>query len=386
MHRYDRYVLSQYLLFFGFFALILVTVFWINRAVGLFDQLIGDGQSAMVFLEFTALILPTLIRTVMPISVFGAVAYVTNRLSRESEMTVMQAVGSSSWRLARPAFALGLVAALMMAILTNVLRPASLAQLDLREAEVAQNVTARLLKEGSFMHPDENVTFYIRQIDPDGTLRDLYLSDRRDPAREVIYNSAEAYLVRSGDRASLVMVDGIAQQLNRNTRTMSVTQFADFSYDISSMMSGSDGSGTNLRALPTLDLIFRADDYIGTDGITEGRLVEELHQRFAWATICLAVAMVAYSTLTLGSYSRFGLWPQALGGFVFLIMLEVLRGAVSSPVLKNADLWPLLYVPTLIGLALSGVFMTLAGRPVRILLAGIGLARLPEEAADAGAT
>jgi hypothetical protein len=32
---------------------VLVAVYWVNRAVGLFDQLIGDGQSALVFLEFS---------------------------------------------------------------------------------------------------------------------------------------------------------------------------------------------------------------------------------------------------------------------------------------------------------------------------------------------
>ncbi|MEO6300594.1 MAG: LPS export ABC transporter permease LptF, partial [Paracoccaceae bacterium] len=47
MTRFDRYLLSQLLTMFGFFALVLVGVYWINRAVGLFDQLIGDGQSAL---------------------------------------------------------------------------------------------------------------------------------------------------------------------------------------------------------------------------------------------------------------------------------------------------------------------------------------------------
>ena len=96
MSRYDRYVLSQYLLFFGFFALILVAVFWINRAVVLFDRLIGDGQSAMVFLEFSALTLPNLIRMVLPMAAFAATVYVTNRLNSESELTVMQATGTGS--------------------------------------------------------------------------------------------------------------------------------------------------------------------------------------------------------------------------------------------------------------------------------------------------
>ena len=175
MSRYDRYVLSQYLLFFGFFALVLVAVFWINRAVVLFDRLIGDGQSAFVFLEFSALALPNLIRMVVPIAAFGAAVYLTNRLNGDSELTVMQATGSSPWRLARPALWFGLVTAGMMSVLTHFLLPASINQLALREAEVARNVTARLLTAGEFLHPTAGVTFYIRQIDNDGTLRDVFL-------------------------------------------------------------------------------------------------------------------------------------------------------------------------------------------------------------------
>ena len=38
MTRIDRYMLSQFLTQFGFFALVLVSVYWINRAVRLFEQ------------------------------------------------------------------------------------------------------------------------------------------------------------------------------------------------------------------------------------------------------------------------------------------------------------------------------------------------------------
>ena len=67
MVRFDRYMLSQLLMLFGFFSLILVMIYWINRAVGLFDRLIADGQSAWVFLELTSLSLPGIIRIVLPL-------------------------------------------------------------------------------------------------------------------------------------------------------------------------------------------------------------------------------------------------------------------------------------------------------------------------------
>ncbi|MDK3073057.1 LPS export ABC transporter permease LptF [Sedimentitalea sp. JM2-8] len=364
MSRYDRYVLSQYLVFFGFFALILVAVFWINRAVVLFDRLIGDGQSALVFFEFTALTLPNLIRMVLPMAAFGAAIYVTNRLRNESELTVMQATGSSPWRMARPALAFGLVTALMMSILTHVLLPAATSQLAQREAEVARNVTARLLSEGSFLHPANGVTFYIRQIDPDGTLNDVFLSDLRDPAQSVVYTGLKAFLVRDGDRANLVMIDGLAQRLDIATNTLSTTIFADFSYDISSLVNKRDDRSRNIRAIPTAELLRHRNTISMAEGFGLGQLTEELHLRFARALVCIAVTLIGFSTLMLGGFSRFGVWRQALLAFVLLIMLEILRGIVSEPVLNDPDLWLLIYLPTVVGLVLAMVFLQLAARPL----------------------
>ncbi|MEC7962824.1 MAG: LptF/LptG family permease, partial [Pseudomonadota bacterium] len=114
-------MLSQLMVLFGFFALVLVSIYWINQAVRLFDRLIGDGQSAFVFLEFTALTLPNVIRLVLPMAVFAGSVYVTNRLSNESELVVMQATGFSPWRLARPVVYYGLIIGVLMSVLTHML-------------------------------------------------------------------------------------------------------------------------------------------------------------------------------------------------------------------------------------------------------------------------
>lgn len=367
MSRYDRYVLSQFLLFFGFFALILVAVFWINRAVVLFDKLIGDGQSAFVFLEFTALTLPNLIRMVLPIAAFAAAVFVTNRLKNDSELTVMQATGSSPWRLARPVFVFGLIAAAMMSMLTHVLLPASIKQLAVREAEVARNVTARLLNEGSFLHPAAGVTFYISQIDADGTLNDVFLSDRRNPEQSVVYTGAKAFLVRDGDQSNLIMVDGLAQSLDEKTKTMSTTVFSDFSYDISSIIKKGKGGIRNIRAIPTLEMINSAPQVTEQDGYSAGQIADELHLRFARALICVAVTLIGYSALLLGSFSRFGVWRQAMLAFVVLVFLEVLRGLVADPVLENPDLWPLIYLPTVLGIIIASLFIQFSSRPLSVL-------------------
>ncbi len=364
MSRFDGYFLRQQLILFGFFTLVLVGVFWITRSVSLFDRVISGGQSAMVFLEFTALTLPTLIRTVMPMAVFAAAVYATNRLSRESELTVMLATGSSPWRLARAVFLFGLITGLMMAAISVFLRPASVDQLERRQAEVAGDVTAQLLNEGEFMHPAAGVTVYIGRIDLDGTLYEVFVSDRRDEDNPVSYSSKTAYLVNHGAGIHLVMVDGVALRLTQEGRMLSSTLFEDASYDISGMTNANRINKRSLEAIPTLELLQGRDAIIAAEEFREGELIDELHQRFSWIAICVAVAMAGYATLMLGSFSRFGLWPQIFGAFTILVLLEGVRGFVSPVVIDDPDLWILLYLPAILGILISCVFLLIAGRPL----------------------
>ncbi|SLN10058.1 putative permease YjgP/YjgQ family protein [Roseovarius litorisediminis] len=363
MTRFDRYMLSQLMVMFGFFALVLVSIFWINRAVRMFDKLIGDGQPAWIFLEFTALTLPAVISATLPIATFASSVFVTNRLSTESELTVMQATGYSPWRLIRPVFVYGVIIAAMMSLLTHVLVPASQSQLKLRRAEISQNITAKLLTEGEFLHPAPGITFYIRDITPEGELRNVFLSDRRNADVPVTYSSTQAYLVQEGDGTKLVMVAGLAQNLRRDGNRLFTTHFDDFSYDISSLITKGPTNLDNVQFATTPDLVLRPDEVMKRSGATYGNVMYELHSRFTQALICILAAMIGFATLLLGTYSRFGVWWQILTAFVLLVGIKMIEGAVAGPVLKNGTMWPLMYFPVLVGIITTIVLLFWSSRP-----------------------
>src|SRR6056297_3313506 len=81
--RFDRYVLSHLLRVFGFFALVLVGVYWVNRAVLLVEEYMAEGQSGGLLLQLTLLSLPSIMAIVLPIAAFVASAYATNRLAAD---------------------------------------------------------------------------------------------------------------------------------------------------------------------------------------------------------------------------------------------------------------------------------------------------------------
>ena len=356
-------MLSQLLVLFGFFALVLVALFWINRAVVLFDRLIGDGQSALVFLEFTALGLPRLITTVLPIAAFAAAVYVTNRMTGESELTVLQSTGSGPWRLARPVLIYGLCVACMMTVLSHFLVPLAQAQLTQREQEISQNVTARLLTEGTFLHPTENVTFYTRLIDEDGVLRDVFLSDRRNDAEGVIYTAAEAYLVRNGEGTTLIMVDGLAQRLENTDKRLATAKFRDFSFDISALVSSDSDENLTLANMTTPALLGDWDALARRLDETKGTIAEEVHARFAQPLFCVVAAMVGFATLMVGGFPRFGVWREIVIAFGLLIAIDGLRGVMVDPVREDAALWPLMYVPSGLGVLLVLAMLFQAANP-----------------------
>ncbi|WP_085791070.1 LPS export ABC transporter permease LptF [Roseivivax jejudonensis] len=358
-------MLSRFMMLFGFFALVLVSVYWVNRAVILFDRLIGDGHSAAIFLEFTALSLPNVIRLVLPMAAFAATTYVTNRLASDSELAVVQATGYSPWRLARPVLIFGVIVMAMMLVLSHVLVPASLKQLREREGDIAGSVSAQLLREGQFLHPSDDVTFFIREITQDGQLRDVFLSDRRQEGRAVTYTADTAYVLREDGAMNLVMLNGLAQTFVAADDRLSTTTFSDLTYDVSGLIDGGGSRRPRTYAMSTADLLLRTEEMADIADDSVGEVLEEAHGRFQQPLLAVVAAVMGYAALMLGGFSRFGLGRQIVLAIFLLVLVKLVESAVTAPVRSNGALWPLVYLPSVVGLGIAAVLLHLASRPFR---------------------
>lgn len=348
---------------FGFFSLVLVMVYWINNAVRLFDQLIADGQSAAVFLEFTALSLPSVIRIALPLAAFAASVYVTNRMTTESELVVVRATGFSAYRMIRPVFYFGLIVTTLMMILMHVLVPLSVSQLDERRAEIAQNVTARLLTEGQFIEPASGITVYIRDITPAGELRDVFLSDLRDADTHVTYTATQAYLVRNDNTAQLVMVDGLAQTLRTDTGRLFTTSFADFAYNISDLIAPPVAKTRQSRELMTWELLRPTDALTAETDRTPAQLLAEGHDRFAQSLLATIGALLGFATLLIGGFSRFGVWRQIVGAIFLIIIIKALEAIGLNAARSSPNLWAASYLSIIAGAVIIWGLLIIASHP-----------------------
>ncbi len=365
MSRFDRYVLSQLMMFFGFFALVLVSIYWVNSAVRLFDRLISDNQSVWVFLELTALTLPNVIRLMLPVAAFVATIYATQRFASESELVVMQATGFSPFRLARPVLVFGLIVALLLSVLAHVLVPMSRTRLNERNGEISQNVSSKFLTEGAFMHPAQNVTLFIRHIDQTGELGDFFLSDRRKAGSETIYTAKRAFLAKSDSGPKLVMLDGMAQAMAPDGR-LTVTRFGNFTYDMAALIAARGPRFPGLEERATPALLFPDDQLLRETGATPAAARHEGHDRIAKALLVIGLTVAGFAAMQTGSFSRFGMWRQisfAAGLFIFFFFLSNLADKAASA--GAGRLW-LAYMPALLGLATGYGILAFTGRQRRL--------------------
>ena len=118
MGSIGRYIFRTTL---GAFLLMLVSltaVIWVTQAMRDIDLMTSQGQTILVFVGITGLIIPLLVMVIAPIALVIAVAHMLNKLTTDSEIIVMNAAGMSPWRLfdavprRRPSWSSILVAAI----------------------------------------------------------------------------------------------------------------------------------------------------------------------------------------------------------------------------------------------------------------------------------
>jgi lipopolysaccharide export system permease protein len=357
--RFDRYILSHLIRVFAFFALVLVGIYWVNRAVILLDRYLAEGQAGARVLEMTVLSLPAIMTIVLPVAGFVAAAFVTNRLHSDSELVVVQATGYSAFRLARPFAVFGVALAALMLVLGHLVVPESFKRISKIEADLAAAISARLLVPGSFQSPVAGVTVYVRDIAPDATLEGLLLTDRREGIRETTYSAHRALLVRHAEGPRLVMFDGMAQTIDTRTNRLATTVFETATVAIGTLVDAPAERRVDYRSLSTLALLHPTEEMSARTGRTIEHLFREAHLRTTEALLSVGAVLVGFAALMLGGFSRFGLWRQIVLAVLLIVLVKLTDNAAIDLSKQNPDLWWAVYLSSIFALLLCWLLLWL---------------------------
>ena len=100
-------------------------------------------------------------------------------------------------------------------------------------------------------------------------------------------------------------------------------------------------------------MLARWDEISKETGQSLGFLTAELHGRISQPLFAIATALFGFAVLISSGFSRFGTWREVFAAFATLLLLDSFRAALTDPIRDNPDMWPLAYLPSLVGVLLT---------------------------------
>ena len=296
MGSINEYILRATL---GAFLIVLVSltaVIWVTQALRDIDIMTSQGQTILVFVGITGLIIPLLVLVIAPIALLIAVAHVLNKLSNDLEIIVMNAAGMSPWVLFRAFVAAALVVSVLVGAISAYFAPKGLRMLRDWLTAVRANVVSSIVQPGRFTTIENGVTIHIRERRPNGQLAGIFLDDRRNPNERVTVLSEIGELLDNESGTYLVLQKGIVQRQETGQRDPAMVVFDRYAFDLSQFAGGAQSAKYSIRERYLWQLLFpdpKDQFYVEQPG----QFRAELHDRLMAPLYPLAFVVIAYAYL-----------------------------------------------------------------------------------------
>ncbi len=354
---------------------ILTAIVWLTQALRDMDLVTAKGQTILIFISMTSLVLPTLVMVIAPFAVLIAVAVTLNNLNADSELVVINATSAPPWVVVKPIIILGLVATLTGGFLSLYAAPQALTSLRGFITQVRADLVANIVKEGIFSEIEDGMTFHIQKREPNGIMRGLFLSDERDPKKHIVYSSEFAQIVETPQATFLRMEQGTIQQqqikaaddgeldeTNPDFTTVNIINFDSYAIDLSKFTGVSEGGVQYYkpRELTTTTLLNPPKDD-PTIKREPGVARSELHDRFTNPLYNLVFATIVAAFLAQVRTTR---ERRGSAIFVAVILVAAIRLAgfgITSLAIRSPLAVPFMYALPIISIIL-GLWMVLSGR------------------------
>jgi len=327
MLRIEQYVFrtAAYAFLTGLAAL--TGIVWVTQALRQIDLLTNKGQSLLVFLTITGLTTPSLVAIIAPVALFVGVLYCLNKFNGDSELVVMNAAGVSPTRLLKPFLILSALVYVLVAALYLEAMPWSFNAIETLSTLIRADFIANFARPGAFNELTSGFIFHYRERGADGSLRGVFIQDRRDPTRITTYISEVGKTVTRKGETYLVLSKGSYQRPERSGDSAIVT-FDDYAIDLSQFIHQGD-SVKRPRERSTVELI--SDTPNSEQGRRlSGRLRSELTDRLVSPLYAFVGALIGFAALGEARTTRQGRGLAIAAAVLSFLVLRLLGLAATS--------------------------------------------------------
>jgi lipopolysaccharide export system permease protein len=326
MTRIERYIFRTSAMAFLAGLCALTAVVWITQALRQFDLLTSKGQTILVFLFMTGLTIPLLVAIIAPVALFIGVLYALNKLNGDSELVVMSAAGVPPGALLRPFLLLATLVFCLVAWMTLDAVPSSFDAIRALTARIHADFIANFARPGAFSELEAGFVFHYRERGADGSLRGVFMQDRRDPSHISSYIAERGRTVEKSGANYLVLEKGSYQKPAAGGDSAIVT-FEDYTIDLTQFAPQEEDAARRPRERTTSELLSPNPK---DDSATRlaGRFRAELVDRLSSPFYAFVAGLVGFAALGEARTTRQG---RGMAMIVAILAFACLRlGGIAA--------------------------------------------------------
>ncbi len=277
----------------AFFAVATMLVY-VMQTLRLFDLVTAKGQDIFTLFGQSALNTPAFAVQILYICMGVGMARALRGLQATRELHAIHSGGriSGLWQALAGFIFGGMVLALA---LSNWIEPAGNRAYSDWSAEVAADLVGRSLNPHRFSEVVPGLVIVIGARDRDGTVRDFFAHDRREPKSHRTYMAKSAVIEIGDDGYNLSLRDG-ALQYQQDGAKFTAIDFARYDLSLEKLVQ-SDNRQEIFDQKSTWRIVAEAGGFAGLDTEARYKVSQRLAEGTRLAGLCLFVfALMAFPT------------------------------------------------------------------------------------------
>ena len=340
MKKLHLYLINRILGTTLFTTFVITCVIFLIRSLKLLELVINKGVPFSEYLYITITVLPSSIAMILPISVAIATVSAYSRLAQESELIAMKAAGFSPRDLATPALQVGILTFAISTFIMAYIAPISYQEYRDRYTQAKVKYVTGLIREGQFASLGSDMTFFVNSRTNDGSLSQVMLSDRRNPALETTIFAQSGQIIPRENGAIFRLNNGFQQFFKSNQ--LHVIDFN--SYDIRFEAAAPEQRRTNAYQLTALDLWNTLNDTDAFEQLENPDKAHSIfHQIFTTPMLTITFALLGAYMIITAPFTRHGTGFINVKLSLFITAFIILNFMMKSLSTRLEGIFPIMY-------------------------------------------
>jgi len=222
-NKIQNYIILEFLKNYATLVFIFALVVWITQAVRLLDLVYQDGNSFLVYGQYTLFQLPKIISKISIVIFLIALFWTLNNLEDSNELRTISYFGIEPkivfFNLLRFSFIFTLILIIFKTFIVPYFNKNSR---DILNSEGISSF-ASLLRENNFNNPSKNTTIYLEEKNRIGELKNIIIFQLENDAGNKTIIAKTGSVTKLKNKSYLITENGLIQELDSKGNLSQIT-------------------------------------------------------------------------------------------------------------------------------------------------------------------